>query len=54
VELAFSRAMAHRPTAAAIMAVLSSTRIGTRPISRPTAGATAKETNDSGRNRSPA
>jgi hypothetical protein len=42
------------PAAAAAMATPSSTRIATLPISRPVRRATAKETSDSGRNRSPA
>ena len=54
VEVAVRWAIEASPAAAATMATPSSTRIATLPISRPVSRATAKETSDSGRNRSPA
>ncbi len=54
VEVAVRWAIEASPAAAASMATPSSTRIATLPISRPVRRATAKETSDSGRNRSPA
>ena len=54
VEPAVRWAIEAKPAAAATMAIPSSTRIPTLPIRRPVRSAAAKETSDSGKNRSPA